>query len=187
VLIDKFKNLVPEMEKLIKESKKDGMERGFTFRTNEETKIEEICSTGSECQMIMKYIHKKKGTKTGNFHVHPHTTMKTKITHGIGGIFSCSDVFNQIGNNIDHACVGTNDEIICSTLKPEMKISLPKGLELYECTLLRDSILKHRKESENYAGSENEKNDIKKLDKIETDLDNKLKPYIDFELIKKLK
>lgn len=40
------------MEKFIKDSEKDGMERGFTFRTNEDAKIEEICLTGSQCQMI---------------------------------------------------------------------------------------------------------------------------------------
>ena len=117
VLIDKLKNLVPEMEKFIKDSRKDGMERGFTFRTNGDAKIEEICLTGSKCQIVMKDIEKKEGTKTGGFHTHPHTTMKTKNTHAIGGVFSCGDILLQTGNDTDHACVGTNDEIVCSTLK----------------------------------------------------------------------
>ena len=183
MLTDKLKNLVPKMEKFIKDSRKDGMERGFTFRTNGDAKIEEICLTGSKCQMVMKDIEKKKGTKTGNFHVHPYTTMKTKKTHAIGGVFSCSDIFVQTGNYIDHACVGTNDEIVCSTLKSE--IPFGERFELLDCISLYDSMWKRGRESKEYKGSEMEKKDIKKLDRVETELDRQLKPYIDFETIKK--
>lgn len=46
-------------------------------------------------------------------------------------------------------------------------------------------MLKSGRESKEYKGSEMEKKNIKKLDKLETELDRQLKPYIDFEIIKK--
>lgn len=52
--IEKVKQLIPAMEFFIKASEIDGAERGFTFRTNDYTEIEEFCKTGNKCQMIMK-------------------------------------------------------------------------------------------------------------------------------------
>lgn len=110
MLKDKLKNIIPEMEKLIEYTEIDKMERGFTFRTNEDAKIEEFCQTESNCRIAMKNISKKEGMKTGNFHTHPFNTMKKKMTNGIGGVFSCGDILSQAYDNIDYSCVGTNDE-----------------------------------------------------------------------------
>ena len=45
----------------------------------------------------------------------------------------------------------------------------------------------YRKEIKGYVGSIMEKNDIKLLDKLERASDIKLRPYMDFDIIKKLK
>jgi len=45
----------------------------------------------------------------------------------------------------------------------------------------------YRKEIKGYVGSIMEKNDIKLLDKLERTSDIKLRPYMDFDVIKKLK
>lgn len=185
VLKDKLKNIIPEMEKFIKDSEIDKMERGFTFRTNTDTKIEEYCQSGSTCWIAMEDIVRKEGTKTGNFHTHPHTTMKNKKTHAIGGVFSCGDILLQAINDIDHACVGTNDEIVCSTLK--LRIPSAEKFELHDCISLHHLMRKRKDEIKDYKGSELEKENIKKLDRLEAELDKDIRPYMDFEIIKKLK
>lgn len=46
---------------------------------------------------------------------------------------------------------------------------------------------RHSNEFIEYKGSEMEKEHIRKLDRLETELDENLRPYMDFEIIKKLK
>lgn len=48
MLADKLKDLIPIMEKFIKMTEEDHKERGFTFGTNKEAKIEEIFDIGDE-------------------------------------------------------------------------------------------------------------------------------------------
>ena len=182
---DKLKNLIPEMEKLIIETGKDLTERGFTFTTNGDARIEKFCKTGTKCQIEMPDIEKKEGTKIGTFHTHPHNTMKTKKTNAIGGVFSCGDILLQASDDIDHGCVGTQDEIVCSTLK--LRVPYVEKFALHDCISLHHFIRKREEETKEYIGSENQKNDIKKLDRLERDLDTDLKPYMDFEIIKRLK
>ena len=185
MLSDKLKNLIPDMEKFIRISVIDGMERGFTFRTNEEAKMEGICETGNECQMVIKDIKKREWTKTGLYHTHPYTTIKTKQTHGIGEIFSCGDVLVQSDNSIDYSCVGTKDEIVCSTLKS--KVSIGEKIDLVECINLHHHVDRLVREKKGYKGSKEHKSDIMRLDRSEKELDDELKPYMHFEIIKKLK
>lgn len=185
MLSDKLKNLVPTMEKFIKISEVDKLERGFTFRINKEAKMEELCETGNECQIVIKDIKKREGTKIGSFHTHPHTTMRTKETNAIGEVFSCSDILLQATGDIDHQCVGTKDEIVCSTLK--LRIPSAEKFDLLDCASFHHSILRRERETKDYKGSEMQKNDIKKLDKLERELDTDLKTYIDFDIIKTLR
>ena len=185
MLKDKLKNLIPEMEKLIEHTRIDKMERGFTFRTNTDAKIEEFCQTESDCQIAVKDIVKKEGTKTGNFHTHPYNTMKAKMTHAIGGVFSCGDILLQASDNVDHMCVGTNDEIVCSTLKSN--VPYIERFTLHDCISLHHLMRKRSNEIKEYKGSELEKQNIKKLDRLEAELDKDLRPYTDFEIIKKLR
>lgn len=184
MLKDKLKNLIPEMEKLIEYTKIDKMERGFTFRIDKDAKIEEFCQTGSNCQIVMNELAKKEGTKTGNFHTHPYTTMKTKITNAIGGVFSCGDILLQASNNTDHSCVGTNDEIVCSTIKSRLPFTEKFGL--YDCISLHHLMRKRKNEIKEYRGSEMEKENVKKLNRLETELDRDLRPYFDFEIIENI-
>lgn len=184
MLKDKLKNIIPEMENLIDRTKIDGLERGFTFRTNTDSKIEEFCQTGSDCKIDINNIAKKEGTRTGDFHTHPRTTMKIKMTHAIGHVFSCADIISQINRNVDHGCVGTEDEIVCSTLKSHVPIE--ELYRLHDCASLSHLMVKRKIEIKEYTGSEFQKENIKKLDKLEAELDKDLIPYMDFEIIKKI-
>jgi hypothetical protein len=185
MLSDKLKNLVPSMEKFVKMSEVDGMERGFTFRANGDAKMEEICETGSACQIEIKDITKREGTKTGLFHTHPTVTMKTRKTHAIGGTFSCSDILAQSDNNIDYSCVGTKDEIVCSTLKT--KVSILEKIELIECMNLHHRMNRFSIGDKGYKGSEDNNRDLRILDRLERELDTDLQHYMNFETIKKFK
>jgi hypothetical protein len=75
-----------------------------------------------------------------------------------------------------------DDNIVCSTLK--LRVPHVEKFALHDCISLHH-FRRRDKEIEEFI-AEMQKNDIKKLDRLERDLDTDLKNYIDFELIKRL-
>jgi hypothetical protein len=179
---DKLKSLIPEMEKVIQESKKEKIEKGLAFRTNGIVDIETSC-TGTSCRIDIPNIRKKEGTKIGTFHTHPNITAAKSKTTPIGGGFSCSDILEQLDNEYDYACVGTIDEIVCGELKSKPPIDIDYFLS--DCASEQRKINEKIRYLANYKDSQTQKQDLEHLDKLQKVADQKLKPYINFEIIKK--
>lgn len=183
--MDKLKSLIPVMEEMIQTSNKENVEMGFSFRTNDIAKIERVCSPGTSCKIIFSRIEKKEGTKIGDFHTHPRITAETARTTPIGGGFSCADILEQIDSEHNYGCTGTSDEIVCAELR-----SLPPSdvsSFLANCVGIQSNITEKMRELKSYKGSEEEKDDLNILDNIQKLADQKLRPYVNFAALKRLK
>lgn len=183
--MDKLKSLVPIMGDLIDISNKKNVEIGFTFRTNGTAKMERMCLSGTRCNIFLSHIEKEEGTKIGTFHTHPRITAATSKTTPIGGGFSCADVLEQLDNEYNYGCVGTSDEIVCGELKSIPPTDINYILD--SCVGIQSNITEKRRQSKNYRESDEEKNDLKLLDNVQKLADQKLRRYIDFAVLKRLK